>query len=312
MTPDPVTCGPDDTVETAATLMHDNDISRLPVVDDGRLVGIVARGDILRAIISDPAGGVARGPRASRPGPRSTSAPSAHNVARPGRPVGARPRSARWSRPTATATAPSRWPGPRSTPAPLAGRGPGRGGGRAAGRRASTRRSCCCPSPGPTSSPRWSALDLRPPSTPAGVAAAAAAAGRPPLPVHLKVDTGMHRVGAPRTTPWPWPRPSSERPELDLGGGLDPLRGGRRARPTPSPPSSSTASTPCWPTWPAAGIEVPLTHAANSAGAIAHPGARARPGPVRHRRLRRRPVAGPGRRPRPAAGAAPAAPRSPW
>ena len=52
MSPDPVTCGPDDTVETVATLMHDNDISRVPVVEDGRLVGIVARGDILRAIIT--------------------------------------------------------------------------------------------------------------------------------------------------------------------------------------------------------------------------------------------------------------------
>ena len=55
MSPDPVTCGPDDTVETVATLMHDNDISRVPVVEDGRLVGIVARGDILRAIITPTA-----------------------------------------------------------------------------------------------------------------------------------------------------------------------------------------------------------------------------------------------------------------
>jgi CBS domain-containing protein len=52
MSPDPVTCGPDDTIETVATLMHDNDISRVPVVEDGHLVGIVARGDILRAIIT--------------------------------------------------------------------------------------------------------------------------------------------------------------------------------------------------------------------------------------------------------------------
>ena len=51
MSPDPVTCGPDDTVEVVATLMHDNDVSRVPVVEDGRLVGIVARGDILRAIV---------------------------------------------------------------------------------------------------------------------------------------------------------------------------------------------------------------------------------------------------------------------
>src|SRR5690606_2869616 len=39
-------CGPDDTAETAATLMHEHNVARLPVVDaDGHLVGIVARGD---------------------------------------------------------------------------------------------------------------------------------------------------------------------------------------------------------------------------------------------------------------------------
>jgi CBS domain-containing protein len=52
MTPDPITCGPDDTVEAVATLMHDHDISRVAVVEDDRLVGIVARGDILKAIIT--------------------------------------------------------------------------------------------------------------------------------------------------------------------------------------------------------------------------------------------------------------------
>jgi CBS domain-containing protein len=54
MAGDPVTVGPDDTVETIATRMHDNDVSRVPVVDDeGRLLGLVARGDILRAIMAD-------------------------------------------------------------------------------------------------------------------------------------------------------------------------------------------------------------------------------------------------------------------
>ena len=49
-----VTVGPDDTIETIATRMHDNDVSRIPVVDDdGRLLGLVARGDILRAIMAD-------------------------------------------------------------------------------------------------------------------------------------------------------------------------------------------------------------------------------------------------------------------
>lgn len=44
-------CSPDDTLERAATLMHEHEISRLPVIADGRLVGIVARGDILRAVM---------------------------------------------------------------------------------------------------------------------------------------------------------------------------------------------------------------------------------------------------------------------
>ena len=50
---DPITIGADDTVEEAATLLHDHDISRLPVVGDTGLVGIVARVAILRAIIRD-------------------------------------------------------------------------------------------------------------------------------------------------------------------------------------------------------------------------------------------------------------------
>ncbi len=51
---DPITCSPDDTLERAATLMHERKVSRLPVIEGGRLVGIVARGDLLRALISTP------------------------------------------------------------------------------------------------------------------------------------------------------------------------------------------------------------------------------------------------------------------
>lgn len=44
----------DDTVEYAATIMHERGADRLPVVDDeGSLVGIVARGDIVRAIVAE-------------------------------------------------------------------------------------------------------------------------------------------------------------------------------------------------------------------------------------------------------------------
>lgn len=53
---DPITCSPDDTLERAATLMHERKVSRLPVIEGGRLVGIVARGDLLRALISTPEG----------------------------------------------------------------------------------------------------------------------------------------------------------------------------------------------------------------------------------------------------------------
>lgn len=54
MDDEPVLVSQDDTVEGAASAMHDNDVSRVPVVDgDGRLVGIVARGDILRCLVQD-------------------------------------------------------------------------------------------------------------------------------------------------------------------------------------------------------------------------------------------------------------------
>lgn len=45
-TPDPVVIGPDDAVSAAVVLMRDNAVRRLPVVEDGRLVGMVTIGDI--------------------------------------------------------------------------------------------------------------------------------------------------------------------------------------------------------------------------------------------------------------------------
>lgn len=45
------TIAPDATIEDLATLMHERDVTHVPVVDDsGALVGIVARGDIVRFI----------------------------------------------------------------------------------------------------------------------------------------------------------------------------------------------------------------------------------------------------------------------
>lgn len=55
MQADPITIGADDTIEEAATLLHDHDISRMAVVGDGGLVGIVSRVDILRGILRDDA-----------------------------------------------------------------------------------------------------------------------------------------------------------------------------------------------------------------------------------------------------------------
>lgn len=53
MTRDVTTCGPDDSLEQAATILHEEGLGRLAVVDgDGRLVGIVSRGDVLRAIVT--------------------------------------------------------------------------------------------------------------------------------------------------------------------------------------------------------------------------------------------------------------------
>ncbi len=51
MTPDPVTVTENAPLEEAARLIADNDIKRLPVVRDNELVGIIARADIVRAII---------------------------------------------------------------------------------------------------------------------------------------------------------------------------------------------------------------------------------------------------------------------
>ncbi len=56
MDADPPTCSEGDTLETVATVLHERGVSRLPVVRDGRVVGIVSRGDIVRAIVSAPEG----------------------------------------------------------------------------------------------------------------------------------------------------------------------------------------------------------------------------------------------------------------
>ncbi|MFO7951485.1 MAG: CBS domain-containing protein [Bacillota bacterium] len=49
-----ITVNPDDSLERAATLMVENNINRLPVVDENKgLVGIVSRRDIMARLYSD-------------------------------------------------------------------------------------------------------------------------------------------------------------------------------------------------------------------------------------------------------------------
>jgi CBS domain-containing protein len=48
-----ITVDVDGTVEDAATIMHEERVSRLPVVRNGRLVGIVSRVDVLRGMLAD-------------------------------------------------------------------------------------------------------------------------------------------------------------------------------------------------------------------------------------------------------------------
>jgi CBS domain-containing protein len=47
---DVVTCAPEDSVPTIANLMVDNKVHLVPVLSDGRMVGVVSRLDIIRSM----------------------------------------------------------------------------------------------------------------------------------------------------------------------------------------------------------------------------------------------------------------------
>jgi len=106
-----------------------------------------------------------------------------------------------------------------------------------------------------------------------GIAAAAAAASDRILPVHLKVDTGMHRVGAPPGEIVRLAKAIAAEPALSLASLWthcaiadepdDPFTSEQLAR-----YDEVVAEVE------AAGIAVPARHAANSAGALCHPAAR--------------------------------------
>jgi CBS domain-containing protein len=53
MTPNPLTVTPETTVEEVATIMVGRKFHTLPVVDEGRLVGIVGKDDILKTLLPD-------------------------------------------------------------------------------------------------------------------------------------------------------------------------------------------------------------------------------------------------------------------
>ena len=54
MTRDPITVTEDDPLETVVDLMERHRIKRLPVVRDGKIVGIVSRANIMHALVSLP------------------------------------------------------------------------------------------------------------------------------------------------------------------------------------------------------------------------------------------------------------------
>jgi alanine racemase len=113
--------------------------------------------------------------------------------------------------------------------------------------------------------------------TPGAVEAVARAARRqrrrPPVPIHVKVDTGMHRVGCAPDDLVEVAGAVAKRPELAFEGVLthlpvadepdNPYTAGQLAR-----FDALVADLR------AAGLDPPIVHAANSAGAIAHPAAR--------------------------------------
>ena len=52
MTPNPVTVRPDSGLETVAALMVESNFHTLPVIDNGRLVGIIGKEDVIRNLLS--------------------------------------------------------------------------------------------------------------------------------------------------------------------------------------------------------------------------------------------------------------------
>ncbi|MDW7733694.1 MAG: CBS domain-containing protein [Methanolobus sp.] len=58
MNPDVVVCSPEDTIGDVARLLKQNNISGLPVVEDGKVVGVVSEGDLLKLLEVPDHGGL--------------------------------------------------------------------------------------------------------------------------------------------------------------------------------------------------------------------------------------------------------------
>jgi CBS domain-containing protein len=52
MTPDPVTVGPETEIQDVARLMVDKKYHTLPVVENGEIVGIVGKEDVLKTLLA--------------------------------------------------------------------------------------------------------------------------------------------------------------------------------------------------------------------------------------------------------------------
>ncbi len=53
MTENPITISPDGSIEDCMKIMTDRHIRHLPVVDEGRLVGMISIGDVVRFVIEE-------------------------------------------------------------------------------------------------------------------------------------------------------------------------------------------------------------------------------------------------------------------
>jgi CBS domain-containing protein len=63
MTPNPITVQSDMSIDVVAALMVENNFHTIPVVDEGKLVGIVGKEDILRTLLPDSERVVFRAPK---------------------------------------------------------------------------------------------------------------------------------------------------------------------------------------------------------------------------------------------------------